>query len=116
MADIRRWLRQLTSACQCCAQGKDAARAVGQQRCCAVDQCCEQRLSRRTIVDAGSAPTGRLAPPPESVGRCRARLLTGLVGCLSCVEPDFVDDDSAASGEALPRHIIGLAAARNGHC
>ena len=30
VADIRRWLRQLTTACQCCAQGKDAARSRGQ--------------------------------------------------------------------------------------
>jgi integrase len=50
--DVRRWLRHLTATCQCCAQGKDAARPAAQQRCCALGQCCGQRLSRRTILDA----------------------------------------------------------------
>lgn len=61
VADIRRWLRQLTTGCQCCAQGKDAARPRGQQRCCALGQCCEQRLSRRTIVDARAILRAALA-------------------------------------------------------
>lgn len=29
VVDVRRWLRRLTSACQCCAQGKDVARRSG---------------------------------------------------------------------------------------
>lgn len=32
-------------------QGKDAARPREKQRCCAVGQCCHQRLSDRTIKD-----------------------------------------------------------------
>src|SRR5215469_8830814 len=49
--DVRAWLNQLRTTCQCCAQGKDAGRPPEQRRCCAVDQCCNQRLSDRTIRD-----------------------------------------------------------------
>jgi integrase len=49
--DIRAWLNRLRLACQCCAQGKDAARPQGEQRCCAIGQCCGQHLSDRTIKD-----------------------------------------------------------------
>jgi integrase len=51
---IRQWLNQLASECQCCAQGKDAARPPRQQRCCAMGECCQQRLSRRTVADIRS--------------------------------------------------------------
>jgi hypothetical protein len=34
--DIRQWLNKLTVICQCCAQGKDAARPEHKRRCCAV--------------------------------------------------------------------------------
>lgn len=47
--DVRRWLNSLSSACQCCVQGKDARRAPGSRKCCAVGRCCGQRLSRTTI-------------------------------------------------------------------
>jgi integrase len=49
--DIRTWLNRLRSTCQCCAQGKDAARPAGRRRCCAIDACCHQLLSDRTIKD-----------------------------------------------------------------
>jgi len=49
--DIRAWLNRLRHACQCCAQGKDAVRPHGEQRCCAIGQCCGQHLSDRTIKD-----------------------------------------------------------------
>jgi hypothetical protein len=52
VADVRRWLHQLATGCQCCRQGKDAVRATGQQRCCARGSCCQQQLSRRTVLDA----------------------------------------------------------------
>lgn len=67
VTDIRRWLRRLTTSCQCCAQGKDAARPRRQQRCCATGHCCEQRLSRRTIVDA-RASSGRPWPKQSPAG------------------------------------------------
>lgn len=47
----RAWLNGLSTTCQCCAQGKDAARPVKRQRCCAVGQCCGQILSTRTVRD-----------------------------------------------------------------
>ncbi len=49
--DVRAWLNQLRQACQCCAQGKDAARPSELRRCCAIGRCCGQRLSDRTIKD-----------------------------------------------------------------
>jgi integrase len=49
--DIRTWLNRLRTTCQCCAQGKDAARLAGRQRCCAIGACCHEILSDRTIKD-----------------------------------------------------------------
>lgn len=49
--DVRWWLNQLGEQCQCCAQGKDAARPTKLQRCCAIGMCCGQHLSRRTVID-----------------------------------------------------------------
>ena len=53
--DIRQWLNKLSRICQCCAQGKDAARPVGKQRCCAVGTCCHESLSAGTRKDARNA-------------------------------------------------------------
>ena len=50
--DIRQWLNKLGRICQCCAQGKDAARSADKRRCCAVGQCCEQVLSAGSRKDA----------------------------------------------------------------
>ncbi|HSV64795.1 MAG TPA: site-specific integrase [Mycobacteriales bacterium] len=55
--DVQTWLNKLRQTCQCCAQGKDAARpAKGRpnqkRRCCAVGSCCGQRSSERTCRDA----------------------------------------------------------------
>ena len=47
--DVRGWLISLASECQCCVQGKDARRDKKRRRCCAIDKCCDQRLSRTTI-------------------------------------------------------------------
>ncbi|MEW2300870.1 site-specific integrase [Streptomyces sp. NPDC006655] len=55
IADVRAWLDQLRAACQCCARGTDAARRPDpkhpnqQPRCCAIGQCCDKRLSPRTL-------------------------------------------------------------------
>lgn len=49
--DVRGWLNMLGPTCQCCAQGKDAARPEDEQRCCARGSCCHQFLSRRTVQD-----------------------------------------------------------------
>ena len=48
--DIRLWLNELKERCQCCAQGKDAARAT--PRCCAIGKCCQQLPSEWTIHQA----------------------------------------------------------------
>jgi integrase len=49
--DVRVWLNRLRQACQCCTQGKDAARPHNDRRCCAIGRCCQNRLSDRTIRD-----------------------------------------------------------------
>ncbi len=54
VVDVRRWLQRLSLGCQCCLQGKDAARPPERQRCCALGRCCGQVLARRTVLDAPS--------------------------------------------------------------
>jgi integrase len=49
--DVQTWINKVASTCQCCAQGKDAARPEEKRRCCAVGKCCEARLSSRTVND-----------------------------------------------------------------
>jgi integrase len=50
--DVQAWLNRLAVQCQCCAQGKDARRALGgTARCCAIGECCHQVVSPRTIKD-----------------------------------------------------------------
>ncbi len=49
---IRAWLTGLQTRCQCCAQGKDAARGrKSQARCCALvpAKCCNDALSASSI-------------------------------------------------------------------
>ncbi|MER7708414.1 site-specific integrase [Kitasatospora sp. NPDC097605] len=46
--DVRTWLNQLRTTCQCCARGLDAART--QPRCCAIGTCCGKRLSPLTLA------------------------------------------------------------------
>ena len=68
--DVQAWLDGLRHVCQCCAQGTDAARPAGRQRCCAIGACCHQYPGRRTIQAArdtlraalSDATTGELVP------------------------------------------------------
>ncbi|MBA0124236.1 site-specific integrase [Haloechinothrix sp. YIM 98757] len=51
-AHVRTWLNSVSKTCQCCAQGKDAARAdKGKARCCAKQpaECCEQYPGTGTL-------------------------------------------------------------------
>ena len=48
--DVQTWLNELRVRCQCCAQGKDAARA--EPRCCAAGKCCHQVGSEWTVHQA----------------------------------------------------------------
>jgi integrase len=49
--DVQTWLTKQRSACQCCAQGKDARRRESARRCCAIGECCQSTPSPRTIRD-----------------------------------------------------------------
>ncbi|MGW1257529.1 tyrosine-type recombinase/integrase [Streptomyces sp. NPDC002513] len=53
--DVRTWLNDLRTVCQCCARGTDArrdpnAQASRRPRCCALGQCCRKRLSPLTLA------------------------------------------------------------------
>ncbi|MCH0560273.1 site-specific integrase [Streptomyces sp. MUM 16J] len=53
--DIRTWLNELRTVCQCCAHGIDAGRNPNAQpsrrpRCCAIGKCCGKRLSPLTLA------------------------------------------------------------------
>jgi integrase len=50
--DVQAWLDQLATQCQCCVQGKDAARSPRRQRCCAIGECCGNYPGPRTIQAA----------------------------------------------------------------
>lgn len=50
--DVQAWLNQLATVCQCCAQGKDAARPEDRRRCCAIGACCQDYAGRRTVQAA----------------------------------------------------------------
>jgi integrase len=70
--DVQTWLNKLAKVCQCCVQGKDAARPAGKQRCCAVGACCEGHAGRRTIQAARNtlrAPLNQARVADELVTR-----------------------------------------------
>jgi integrase len=59
--DVRTWLNQLRTTCQCCAQGKDAGRPIDRRRCCAIGTCCHQVLAERTVKDVRDTLRAALA-------------------------------------------------------
>jgi integrase len=75
--DVREWLNKLVNTCQCCAQGKDAARRENRRRCCAVGKCCESYTSKRTMEAARDALRAALthAVIEEEIGRNVAGLV-----------------------------------------
>ncbi|MEU6402199.1 tyrosine-type recombinase/integrase [Streptomyces sp. NPDC046985] len=46
--DVRTWLDQLRTTCQCCTRGLDTAR--DQPQCCTLEKCCRKRLSPLTLA------------------------------------------------------------------
>lgn len=56
--DVQVWVSALRTRCQCCAQGKDAARAV--PLCCAIGECCHEIASDLTIHQAWRVLRGAL--------------------------------------------------------
>lgn len=65
--DVRTWLTTLRKTCQCCTQGKDAARKPSRRykdrapRCCAIGNCCRETLAPRTLQYAHSVLASALA-------------------------------------------------------
>lgn len=50
--DVQAWVNKIAITCQCCAQGKDAARPTKLQICCAIGACCQSLPSQRTVQAA----------------------------------------------------------------
>lgn len=56
--DVQTWVNKIRTLCQCCTQGKDAARPEKhsnpkrRRQCCAVGKCCKQTASEWTVHDA----------------------------------------------------------------
>ena len=75
--DVQRWLNALRGQCQCCSQGKDAGRPARLRRCCAMGECCESRLSARSIADVRAALRSALtsAATRELIARNPAALV-----------------------------------------
>ncbi|MFJ8432016.1 tyrosine recombinase XerC [Kitasatospora sp. NPDC094019] len=75
--DVREWLNKLGTACQCCAQGKDERRDKDRRKCCAIGQCCEQVLSKRSVADARTVLRSALtyAISEEMISRNVAQLV-----------------------------------------
>lgn len=57
--DVQNWVNRIRTQCQCCAQGKDAARKV--PACCAAGQCCRQVPAEWTVRQAWMVLRGALA-------------------------------------------------------
>lgn len=47
--ELQKWFNEVARTCQCCNQGKDAARPKKKQRCCAKNLCCEDFLSANML-------------------------------------------------------------------
>lgn len=81
--DVQTWVNRLPKTCQCCAQGKDAARPERhanprrRQRCCAIGRCCRAYPSRRTIQAARNTLRAALthAQTEEILARNVARMV-----------------------------------------
>lgn len=88
--DVQAWLDRLPTMCQCCLQGKDAARPENRRRCCALGECCREQANPRTIqaarntlraalthaISSNELPTRNAAaqvPAPEPPSRRRNR-------------------------------------------
>ncbi len=56
--DVQAWVNELRVRCQCCAQGKDAARP--EPKCCAMGNCCEEVASEWTVHQAWRVLRGAL--------------------------------------------------------
>ncbi len=71
--DIRTWLNQLRTTCQCCTRRIDARR--DQSRCCATGQCCSKLLSPLTlnyihsVLKSASEHAVRAEEIPRNVAR-----------------------------------------------
>lgn len=73
--DVQAWVNDLRVRCQCCAQGKDAARA--EPVCCAIGRCCQEVASEWTVHQAWRVLRGALtqAVREELVSRNVAALV-----------------------------------------
>jgi len=111
--DVQAWLDQLPRVCQCCAQGKDAGRPAGRQRCCAIGACCHQYPGRRTVQAARDTLRAAL-----SHARASGELVPGNVAAFATVPspPRRRRERSAWSGEQASRFLASAHADRDPFC
>ncbi|NEA37558.1 tyrosine-type recombinase/integrase [Streptomyces sp. SID13031] len=91
---LREFFNKLAVTCQCCKQGKDAARPEKKQRCCAIGKCCEQRLSKRSVHDVRTVLRSALtnAVAEERISKNPAALMKLSPGRKTKVKPWSVED------------------------
>ncbi|MFE3995905.1 tyrosine-type recombinase/integrase [Streptomyces goshikiensis] len=90
--DVRTWLNQLRTTCQCCARSIDAGR--DQPRCCAAGACCSKRLSPLTLAYIHSVLKSALehAVREEEITRNVARNVRTGTPCPRRFEPLTADE------------------------
>lgn len=108
--DVRLFILQCEQKCVCCANGVDAARAVGARRCCAVGACCDRRLSPRMIQFIHAVLRNALesAVREELIPRNVARLVQVQTPSYSVGRGLSVDDARAVLGAAESDRLYAL--------
>ncbi|MGF7239027.1 MAG: hypothetical protein ACQSGP_29350 [Frankia sp.] len=91
---MRRGPHRLSIGCQCCRHGKDAIRRVDKQRCCAVGECCGQRLARGPRPSP-SAPSPDDWLPEDHLARFVADLVDEVLDLLP-VLADYIENTAPA--------------------
>jgi integrase len=91
---VRSFFNKLANLCQCCEQGKDAARPKKRQKCCAISQCCNQKLSKRSIHDVRTVLRSALsnAVIEDRISKNPAALVKVSPGKKRKIQPWSVED------------------------
>ncbi len=118
--DVQTWLNELRVRCQCCAQGKDAAR--DEPRCCAAGKCCHQVGSEWTVHQAWTVLRSALSAAMRDelvtrnvaglvrvpVPRTRKRAIWSVPEARQFLESARRDDDPLYAGYVLMLSLIHI--------
>ncbi len=106
--DVRTWLNQLRTTCQCCARNIDAGR--NQPRCCATGTCCSKRLSPLTLTS-----TPHSSPPWNTpCARRRSRAMSPATSAPAPHGPGVSNPSppTKPAGSSPPRKVTGCTRVR----